>query len=328
MKAVICTGYGSPDVLQLHEVEKPTPKAGEVLVKIYATAVTASDCIIRGFKLPWWHPMGFMMGLVIGFSKPRNPILGLVLAGEVEAVGNAVTAFRQGDQVYGFTGTRFGCYAQYLCLPEKHQTALLPTIPGVVALKPSNMTYEEAAAIPYGCILALHALKKGRIQPGQQVLIYGASGAIGTAAVQIAKYHFGAKVTGVCGTANRELVKSLGADEVLDYTQQDSPNDGVLYDFVLDAVGKKKSSKLKLACQKALTPDGKYVSIDEGSPRPQPEDLVLLKGLIEAGQFKAIIDRCYPLESISEAHRYVDLGHKKGNVVITVTHDDTTPIIG
>ena len=324
MKAVVCTGYGPPEVLQVREVEKPAPRDNEVLVRIHATAVTASDCIVRGFKLPLWHPIGFLMGLVVGFSKPRNPILGLVLAGEIEAVGGNVTRFAQGDQVYAFTGTRFGCYAEYVCLPETSGRVLPPAIGSVITLKPSTMTYEEAAAVPYGCMLASHYLRRGNIQRGQKALIYGASGAIGTTAVQLAKHHYGAEVTGVCGTGNLEFVKSLGADQVIDYTKEDSLSEDTQYDFVLDAVGKKKDSKLKQACRTALTPTGKYMSVDDGTPKPHLEDLVLLRELIEAGHFKAIIDRCYPLEEMVEAHRYVDAGHKKGNVVIQIVANGKT----
>jgi NADPH:quinone reductase-like Zn-dependent oxidoreductase len=311
MKAIVCTHYGPPEVLQLQEVEKPTPRKNEVGIKIFATAVTASDCIIRGFKVPlkFWLPMG----LTLGFTKPRNPILGMVLAGEVESVGKEVTRFQKGNQVYAFNITRFGTYAEYTCLPEN----------SVMAFKPSHVSYEQAAAVPFGGMLALHFLRKGNIQSGQKVLIYGASGAVGTSAVQLARY-FGAQVTGVCSTTNLELVKSLGADTVIDYTKEDVTNRGALYDVIFDAVGKRKSSKLKLQCKKALTPNGKYVSVDDGSPKLHLEDLILLKELIEAGQIKAVIDRCYPLEHIVEAHRYVDTGHKKGNVVITVEHNDKT----
>jgi len=315
MKAIVCTGYGSPDVLQLKEVEKPTPRKSEVCIKIFATAVTASDCIVRGFKLPIWHPVGLMMGLVIGFKKPRNPILGMVFAGEVESVGKDVKSFKIGDQVFGWTvkssiQIRFGTYAEYKCLPED----------SVMTLKPANVSYEEAAAVPYGGLLALHFLKKGNIQNGHKMLIYGASGAIGTSAVQLAK-SYGAEVTGVCSTTNLEFVRSLGADKVIDYTKEDLANRGELYDFVLDAVGKRKSSELKEQCQNALTPNGKYISVDDGSPKASVENLNFLKELVEAGQLKPVIDRRYPLEQMVEAHRYVDKGHKKGNVVITVAHN-------
>lgn len=319
MKAIVCAKYGPPDVLQLKEVEKPAPKDNEVLIKVHTTAVTASDGIVRGFTLPIWHPIGLLMGIVVGFRKPRNPILGLVLAGEIESIGKDVTQYQVGDRVFAFTGTRFGCYAEYTCLPEKSRPGLPGSIPSVMATKPSNVTYEEAAAGVYGAILASHYLEKGNIHSGQKVLIYGASGAIGTTAVQLAK-HFGAEVTGVCSTRNLDLVKSLGADHVIDYTKEDTVPSGALYDFVLDAVGKKKSSTLKKQCKNALAPGGKYVSVDDGTPKPRSEYLDLLKELIEAGAIKPVIDRVYPLEDMVEAHRYADTGHKKGNVVITVAH--------
>ncbi len=310
MKAIICTKYGPPDVLQLKEVKNPAPRNNEVCIKIFATAVTASDCIIRGFKV---STRRWLLGrLFLGLTKPRKSILGLVLVGEIETVGKHVKRFQTGDRVYAFAGFRFGAYAEYTCLPEN----------SVMAFKPPQMTYEEAAAVPYGGLLAMHFLRKGEIQSGQKVLIYGASGAIGTSAVQLAR-HFGAEVTGVCSTTNLALVKSLGADSAIDYTQEEFTNKGELYDLVFDAVGKRKSSPLKLQCSQALTPNGKYISVDDGSPQPRREDLHFFNELIEAGQLQAVIDRCYSLEQIVEAHRYVETGHKKGNVVITVAQSNS-----
>jgi NADPH:quinone reductase-like Zn-dependent oxidoreductase len=309
MKAIVCTKYGPPDVLQLREVAKPTAKTNEVLIKISATAVTASDCIGRTLNPSPWKPMGLLVGLLVGFKKPRRPIPGLVLAGTIEYAGKKVTRFKVGDEVFAFTvksliQLRVGTYAEYMCLPED----------SLMALKPSNLTYEEAAALPYGGLLALYFLKKGPIQSGQNVLIYGASGAIGTSAVQLAK-HFGATVTGVCSTANVALVQSLGADTVLDYTKEDFTKSGQRYDFILNAVGKRKA---QLQCENSLTPNGKHVTVDDEYTKPHLEDFILLKELAETGRLKPVIDRSYPLEQMVEAHTYVDQGHKKGNVVITV----------
>jgi NADPH:quinone reductase-like Zn-dependent oxidoreductase len=309
MKAIVCTKYGPPDVLQLREVAKPTAKTNEVLIKISATAVTASDCIGRTLNPSPWKPMGLLVGLLVGFKKPRRPIPGLVLAGTIEYAGKKVTRFKVGEEVFAFTvksliQLRVGTYAEYMCLPED----------SLMALKPSNLTYEEAAALPYGGLLALYFLKKGPIQSGQNVLIYGASGAIGTSAVQLAK-HFGATVTGVCSTANVALVQSLGADTVLDYTKEDFTKSGQRYDFILNAVGKRKA---QLQCENSLTPNGKHVTVDDEYTKPHLEDFILLKELAETGRLKPVIDRSYPLEQMVEAHTYVDQGHKKGNVVITV----------
>ena len=311
MKAIVCTKYGPPEVLQLREVVKPSPKNNEVLIKIYATAVTASDVNVRNSQLPLHERIP--MRLMLGLTKPKNPILGNVLAGEIESVGKNVKRFRSGDQVYGFTGFRFGAYAEYVCMPENKSGV------GCLAIKPTSMGYEEAAAIPFGGLFAMHYVNKGNIQNGQKVLIYGASGAIGTTAVQLAKY-FGADVTGVCSTANLELVKSLGANTVIDYTKEESIKKGENYHFILDAAGKRKTSKLKVQCRKALTQNGKYISVDDGIPKLSSEYLVTLKELIDTGHLKAVIDRCYPLGHIVEAHRYVGKGHKKGNVVITLEH--------
>ena len=321
MKAVICTKYGPPDVLQVGEVEKPTPKNNEVLVKIHATAVTASDCVIRGFKMPG-NPgilkkrlMQLMMRAFIGFSKPRNPIIGLVFSGVIESAGQAVKQFNKGDQVYGFTGLSRGTYAEYKCISAKEIAR------GELALKPTNRSHEKAVALVYGGVLAMHFMRDSDIQEGQQVLIYGASGAIGTIAVQLAKY-FGAEVTGVCSSSNFELVKSLGADKVLDYTKADAINQLEKYDFVLDAVGKNKNSELKKYCKTALLKNGKYKSVDDGLLKVDFKYLIQLKKYAEAGHLSAVVDRVYSLDNIVEAHQYVDKGHKKGNVVVSVLHSN------
>jgi NADPH:quinone reductase-like Zn-dependent oxidoreductase len=305
MKAVVYTQYGPPEVLHLKEVEKPTPKDNDVLIKVYATTVTIGDTIMRSFNLPtprWQWPFA---RLYLGVWGPKRTILGMELSGQVEAVGRNVTRFKVGDAVFGSTfGANFGGYAEYKCLPES----------GPLAAKPSNITHEEAAAVPGAGMTALRCLRKANIQKGQKVLIYGASGAVGTYAVQLAK-HFGAEVTGVCSTKNLDLVRSLGADTANDYTQDDFALSSATYDLVFDAVGKLS----ELFGKRALKEKGVYLNVHKASSGSETtEDLVFLKTLIEAGQIKAVIDRCYPLDQLVEAHRYVEKGHKKGNVAITV----------
>ena len=307
MKAAVCTRYGPPEVLQVRDVDEPIAGRNDVLIRIRAATVTASDVFIRSAIPSGRLVMRAMLRLVVGFTRPRRAILGAVLAGEVESTGKNVTRFRAGDRVWAFTLLRFGCYAERISLPAR--TKLL-------AAAPSNLTDDEAAAIPYGALLALYFLRTAKIQRGEQVLVYGASGAIGTAAVQLAK-HFGGTVTAVCSTANVELVRSLGADAVLDYTKETIPP-GSGYDVVFDAVGRGKTSPMKKALTHALTREGRCISVDDRTPRVERKDLDWLKDLVEAGTLRPVIDRRYPLEQIADAHRYVEQGHKKGNVIITV----------
>jgi len=301
MKAIICTKYGPPNVLQLQNVEKPKPKKNEVLVKIHATSVSTGDCRIRGFNSPllFWIPMR----IILGFRKPRKPILGVELSGEIEDIGTDVTQFKKGDQVFALTELNLGGYAEYTCVHES----------GLIALKPTNVTYEEAAVIPFGGTSALHFLRKGQIKKGQRVLIYGASGSVGTAAVQLAKY-FGATVTAICSSSNFDLVTALGADNVIDYMKEDFTKRGEHYDIIFDAVGKYNKS----LCTDALMPNGKYVSVNGMMAKVSKEDMNLLKQLAETEKLKPVIDRTYRLEEIAEAHIYVEKGHKKGNVSITL----------
>ncbi len=322
MKAIVYTKFGPPEVLHLQDVEKPTPKNNEVLIKIYATTVVKEDPDMRASP-------GFN-----GFLKPRHPILGQEFAGEIESIGRDVTRFKPGDQVFGFD--MFGAYAEYNCMPEN----------GALAIKPVNLSYEEAASVPNGALTALPFLRdKGNIQSGQTVLIYGASGSVGAAAVQLARY-YGAKVTGVCSTSNLAWVKSLGVDQVIDYTQEDFTENGKTYDIIFDTVGKRSFSECKgsltdegiflttvptpIAILNAILPARRsrkkvgFMAAGLRSASEKIKDLVFLTELIEVGKIKAVIDRCYLLEQMAEAHRYVETGHKKGNVVITVEHNNKT----
>ena len=322
MKAVVQTKYGSPEVLELREVETPTPKANEVLIKIHAASVTAAHTMMR-------RGVPRFGRLFIGLTKPKISIPGTDLAGEVEAVGKDVTRFKKGDQVFGATDLGGGCYAEYVCLPEDE----------VLALKPTTLSFEEATTILDGAMTSLHFLRdKGHIKPGQSVLVNGASGSLGTAAVQLAK-HFGAEVTGVCSTRNVDMVKSIGADRVIDYRQEDFTKNASAYDIIFDTVGKSSFARSKGALKRGgvyLSPilnlpllfrmlwtskvgskKARFAAAGLRSQREKIEDLGTVVKLLEAGALKPVIDRCYPLEKIVEAHRYVDGGHKKGNVAIT-----------
>jgi NADPH:quinone reductase-like Zn-dependent oxidoreductase len=334
MKAMVCTEYGSPDVLQLREVEKPTPKDDEILIRIDATSVGFGDITARTFNKisprQFHMPFAFwLMGrMAFGFRKPRKGILGAELAGEVEAVGKDVKRFGVGDQVFAYVGQSMGAYSEYLCMPED----------GCVAIKPTNMSFEEAAVVPYGALMALNLLRKVDIQSGHRVLINGASGGIGSAAVQLAK-HYGAEVTGVCSTPRLEFVRSLGADKVIDYTQEDFTQSGETYDLIIDILGKSSFSR----CKGSLVPNGRYLLVSfkmrqilqmlwtrmVGDKKvicalliEKPGDLVCIKELIEAGELRAAIDKRFPLEEVAQAHRYVESGLKKGHIVITVEHGD------
>ena len=329
MKAMVYTEYGSPDVLHLAEVAKPTPKDNEVLIKVHATSVTFGDIMVRNIRkvtpskftmpLPLWLPTRIMFG----FRKPRVNILGAEFSGEVASVGKDVTRFKVGDPVFGYRGPNMGANAEYVCIAED----------GMIAPKPSNMTYEEAAAVPYGAITALCILRKVDIQPGQKVLVNGASGSIGSYAVQLAK-HYGAEVTGVCSAPRLEMVKALGADHVIDYTREDFAQNGETYDIILDILGKSSFSH----CKNSLSQDGIYLlasfkmkhlfqmlwTLKSGKKvicalaSENGADLAHIKELVEAGVIKSVIDRCYPLEEAAAAHHYVESGQKRGDVIITI----------
>ena len=322
MKAIVCTRYGPPDVLRLEEVEKPSPKADEVLIRVHAATVTKGDCDLRSFKIPFlWQIVG---RIGFGFRGPRQRILGQELAGEVESGGKDVMRFRKGDQVFAFTGLRLGAYAEYACLPEK----------GWMAVKPANMSYEEAAAVPVGGLHALHCLRKGDIKSGDKVLIIGAGGTVGNIAVQLAKSS-GAEVTAVDAAAKLDMLRSIGADEVIDYAKDDFSKSGDKYDVIFDVVGKSSFA----GCLKSLKKDGVFLlgnpglsqlvrglwesmtsskKVRGGMVSYSSEDLVFLRELIEAGKIRSVIDRRYSLEQASEAHKYVDTGQKAGNVVLSV----------
>jgi NADPH:quinone reductase-like Zn-dependent oxidoreductase len=322
MKAVVYERYGPPEVLRLSEVEKPAPRNNEVLIKTHATTVTSGDCRVRSLNVPF----GFRLisRLAFGISRPRQPILGLEIAGEIEAVGTDVSKFKAGDRVFALSDTRMGCHAEYKCMPED----------GAMALKPPDLTDEEAAALSFGGTTALSFFKRGKLQNGESVLVNGASGAVGTAAVQLAK-HFGADVTGVCSTHNVELVSSLGADRVIDYTREDFTQNGETYDVIVDTVGTAAYARSKTSLKEggrlllvyAELPDMLQIpwvrmtsnkTIIAGPAAGSAEDLRFLAQLAETGAFMPVIDRRYPFEQIIEAHRYVETGHKKGNVIITL----------
>jgi len=326
MKAVVYERYGPPEVLQLKEVEKPIPKDNEVLIKTHATTVTAGDWRVRSLNVP--TGFGLIMRLVFGITKPKQPILGSELAGEIESVGKDVSKFKVGAPVFAFSDVAMGCHAEYKCMPED----------GMIVLKPDSISYEQAAALSFGGTTALDFFRKANLQCGEKVLVNGASGSVGTAAVQLAK-HFGADVTGVCSTANVELVESLGANHVIDYTKQDFTKNGENYDIIIDTAGTAPFSRSK----HSLKPDGRLLLVLAGMPAMLQipwvsmtssrkiiagpatgtvEDLRFLAELADAGEFKPVIERCYPFEDIVDAHSYVDTGRKKGNVIITMQHDD------
>ena len=301
MRAAICERYGGPEVLRVVDLPTPVPRAGQVRVRVRASAVTSSDCFLRGLRLPLAYRIAARA--TMGLRRPRVGVLGLLAAGDVDAVGADVRNFRPGDRVYAFTGTRFRCHAEYVCVPAD----------GVLALMPGDASYVDAAAVPYGGLMGSHFLRRAAVRPGERVLVNGASGAVGTSAVQLAS-HLGAVVTGVCGPTNADLVKSLGAVDVIDYTTSELGSRGAVFDLVLDAVG--KTSRAKAAA--ATAPGGRFVSVNNGTPKFSGNELARLTGLCEAGALRPVVDRVYPLEEIAEAHRYVETGHKRGNVIVTI----------
>jgi NADPH:quinone reductase-like Zn-dependent oxidoreductase len=327
MKAVVCTRYGPPDVLQLRDIEKPSPKDNELLIRVHATTVTAGDCGLRSLKFPLLYRLLVRAGF--GFRAPRNKILGQELAGEIEAVGDSVRRFKKGDQVFAWTGLHLGGYAEYACLPEG----------AVMAIKPANMTHDEAACLPVGGLEAWRLLRRGNVQSGEKVLINGAGGSIGTFAVQIAKY-YGAEVTGVDSAGKLDMLRSIGSDQVIDYAREEFTKNGQVYDVIFDVIGKSPFSR----SIRSLSENGRYLlgnpglshmvrgrwvswrsskKVVFGASGQSMEDLLSLKELAEGGRIRSVIDRKYPLERMVEAHRYVDTGDKKGNVVITVEHNES-----
>src|SRR5256884_1278427 len=299
-------GPAPAEVLQMRTVPDPRPGDKDVCIRLFATAVTASDCIVRGLKLRGVYRL--FMRAVFGIRAPRKGIIGMIAAGEIESVGREVTSFKPGDQVFGMNGFRAGTYAEKVCWPAS----------SALALRPANLTYEESAALPYGGLIASFFVRRLKVRKGQRLLVYGASGAIGTSAVQLAR-HLGAEVTGVCSTTNLELARSLGATTVIDYTKDDFTQSDRRYDVIFDAVGKRKSAKAMLNAGAELASGGVSMSVDDAFPRTKKSDLLVLKDLAASGAFRPVIDRRYPLDEIVEAHRYVDLGHKKGNVIVTIS---------
>jgi NADPH:quinone reductase-like Zn-dependent oxidoreductase len=309
MKAIICPSYGPAEVLRMTERERPGPRDDEVLIRIRATAVTNSDIFIRGSNIPWRYriPMRLMMGI----TRPRKEIIGEVLAGEIVQAGPKITRFKPGDQVYGLTGFSLGAYAEYKCMKD------IDSKQGCIARKPANISFEEATSAAYGGLLAFQCMEKAKILSGQKVLIYGASGTTGTIAVQYAK-HLGAEVSAVCGPANLDFVRSLGAEKVLDYTDAGSVCLLEAYELVIDAVGRERGSALKKAGMRALTPNGKNVSIDDGALLLESNRLDRITALVEAGAIRPINDRVFSFEQMVEAHKFVEGGHKRGGVAVTV----------